>query len=157
MERHFTVSGFLVEADGAALHWHVKSQLWLPAGGHIERDEDPIQAVVREVLEETGIEARVIAPPHPYSYDVPQRLPPPMLIQVYDISFDGPHQHIDLIYALRPVTPGSPLNEEFRWVSEEELRLKAPVSLASCGVDVPIPEDVRLLALEAIRIVREFS
>jgi 8-oxo-dGTP pyrophosphatase MutT (NUDIX family) len=59
MERHFTVSGFLVEGDRTMLHWHKKLQLWLPPGGHIDPDEDPIQAVEREVREETGIEAVV--------------------------------------------------------------------------------------------------
>ena len=32
---------------------------WLPPGGHIEVNEDPIEAVLREVLEETGLEVEV--------------------------------------------------------------------------------------------------
>ena len=65
MRRHFTVSGFVVEGDRTLLHWHQKLQLWLPPGGHIDPDEDPVQATVREVLEETGIAAEVVphAPP----------------------------------------------------------------------------------------------
>ena len=56
MERHFTVSGFVSQAGKTALHWH-RLGLWLPPGGHIEADEDPIQAVLREVQEETGLAA----------------------------------------------------------------------------------------------------
>jgi len=37
---------------------HVKSGLWLPSGGHVEDGEDPRDTVVREALEELGIQAR---------------------------------------------------------------------------------------------------
>jgi 8-oxo-dGTP pyrophosphatase MutT (NUDIX family) len=36
---------------------HVTAKLWLPAGGHVEPDEDPRQTVVRESMEELGIVA----------------------------------------------------------------------------------------------------
>lgn len=36
---------------------HKKAMLWLPAGGHVETDEDPKETVKRECLEELGIEA----------------------------------------------------------------------------------------------------
>jgi len=42
------------------------------------------------------------------------------------------------------------------WVSEGDLRRGEAMPLGSCGVDVPLSEDVRLLALEAIRAVREW-
>ncbi|MEX0750038.1 MAG: NUDIX domain-containing protein [Dehalococcoidia bacterium] len=154
MQRHFTVTGFLVDGDRAALHWHRKNGMWLPAGGHIESDEDPVQAVVREVREETGIDAEVVSPTTMYAFTRPAQLPPPMLILVEDIA-DGPHQHIDMIYALRPVVPGAALAAGFVWVPEEQLRAGEPIALASCGVDTPVAEDVRVLALEAITIVRE--
>ena len=154
MQRHFTVTGFLVEGDRTALHWHRKNQMWLPAGGHIEPDEDPIEAVVREVREETGIEAEVVSRAAVYGFATPPQLPPPMVILVEDIA-EGPHQHIDMIYALRPRSEGSSLSEEFVWVTAAALRANDPVALASCGVDVVVPDDVRALALEAIRVVRE--
>src|SRR4051812_36811324 len=31
---------------------HIKAQLWLPTGGHVEPDEHPNQTVKREVVEE---------------------------------------------------------------------------------------------------------
>src|SRR5687768_3476439 len=31
---------------------HIKAQLWLPSGGHVEKDEDPVQTVRREAKEE---------------------------------------------------------------------------------------------------------
>ncbi|MDP9235961.1 MAG: NUDIX domain-containing protein [Chloroflexota bacterium] len=160
MERHFTVSGFLVEHGRTALHWHRKLQIWLPPGGHIDPDEDMVQAVVREVREETGIAAEIV--PHvelPAFSNLPQ-LPPPLAIIVADVP-DGPHQHIDMSYALRPVAgaPRMPPEEghEFVWVSEAELRSNDLLLVASCGVDIPIAEDVRVIALQAIALVQEKS
>ena len=36
---------------------HIKAQLWLPAGGHVEVDEAPKETARRECIEELGIEA----------------------------------------------------------------------------------------------------
>lgn len=36
---------------------HKKAQLWLPAGGHVEINEDPKTTVKRECLEELGVSA----------------------------------------------------------------------------------------------------
>lgn len=36
---------------------HVKANLWLPAGGHVDQDEDPKVTVERECFEELGIHA----------------------------------------------------------------------------------------------------
>lgn len=36
---------------------HIKAQLWLPSGGHVEPGEDPKATVVREAREELGQEA----------------------------------------------------------------------------------------------------
>lgn len=156
MQRHFTVSGFVVEAGATLLHWHRKNGMWLPPGGHIEPDEDPVQAVVREVLEETGITAEVVPQRTAMPFAVPSQLPAPYTILVEDIA-EGPHQHIDLIYFLRPVA-GAPRAEPqhgdaFVWVTAEQLRRGEALPVASCGVDLPVPEDVRELGLAAIAAV----
>jgi len=36
---------------------HVKAQLWLPSGGHVELKEDPKETVIREAREELGQDA----------------------------------------------------------------------------------------------------
>ena len=58
--RHFTATGFVVHRGRVALHWHPKVKAWLPPGGHIDANEDPVQAVLREIEEETGLEAVVV-------------------------------------------------------------------------------------------------
>ena len=130
MRRHFTVTGFLSHEGRTALHWH-RLQTWLPPGGHIEADEDPIQAVLREVLEETGVRCEVLNAEDRFPHAEPPQLPPPATIGIYDLP-DGDgglreaHQHIDSIYFTRPVAgesvelPGGD-GYEWRWVSEAEL------------------------------------
>lgn len=43
------------EARKVLLVDHKKAQLWLPSGGHVELDEHPADAAVRECLEELGV------------------------------------------------------------------------------------------------------
>src|SRR5689334_17365902 len=109
MERHFTVSGFVVHKEQVALHWHRKVGLWLPAGGHIEANEDPVQAVLREIQEEFSVEAEVmpLAPRVPYA-EGPKQLEPPYTILTF-LFPEPPHEHIDLIYFCRLVSgyPGA--------------------------------------------------
>jgi 8-oxo-dGTP pyrophosphatase MutT (NUDIX family) len=58
--RHFTVAVFVVWEGKVLLHLHRKLGMWLPPGGHIEKNELPNEAAVREVLEETGIRVRLV-------------------------------------------------------------------------------------------------
>ena len=159
VDRHFTVSGFLSHHGRTALHWH-RLGLWLPPGGHIQPNEDPIQAVLREIEEETGVEALVVPTSAPYPHEDPRQLPPPVTVGVYDIEEPGnPHQHIDFVYFTRPRAPGESgppalpgrpdFGEGWRWVSHEELREPGLV-LDGPGGSAPVPEDVRRLALDAI-------
>ena len=61
MDRHFTATGYVVIDNSILLHFHPKVKMWLPPGGHIELNEDPNQAVIREVYEETSIEVELIS------------------------------------------------------------------------------------------------
>ena len=162
VERHFTVSGFVSQQGHTALHWH-RLGLWLPPGGHIEPDEDPITAVLREVREETGLVAEVVPTAHAYAHTQPRQLAPPVTIGVYDIAagdlhLPRAHQHVDFVYFTRPL-PGQALRlpdggDGWRWVPEEALRRRAPLSRPGGGGEAPVPEDVRLLGLDAIAVVR---
>lgn len=166
LERHFTVTGFLSRHGHTALHWH-RLGMWLPPGGHVEPDEDPLAAVLREVQEETGMEAQVIptAPPLPYRH--PPQLPAPVTIGVYDIAArnaEPAHQHIDLVYFTRlagaapaaaaalPALPALPADPGlgWRWVGAAELAPGASLP-GPDGTPAAVPEDVRVLALAAIR------
>jgi 8-oxo-dGTP pyrophosphatase MutT (NUDIX family) len=97
--RHFTVAVFVVHHGRVLLHYHRKLGKWLPPGGHIEDNELPDEAAVREVLEETGIRARLVGP-HGLPIDEPRQLVVPAGIQVESIYPD--HEHIDLVYFAVP-------------------------------------------------------
>jgi 8-oxo-dGTP pyrophosphatase MutT (NUDIX family) len=161
MERHFTATGFVSHDGRTALHWHHLGR-WLPPGGHVEPNEDPVEAVLREVLEETGIAVEVLATAQPSRPTRSTDLPPPVTIGVYDIERDAHgterHQHIDFVYFTRPL-PGASLtlpdgDEGWLWVDEQTLRGSVPIPLPSHGSSEPAPDDVRELGLAAIEAVR---
>lgn len=54
--KHFTATAIIVHDNKALLHLHKKLNIWLPMEGHIDRDELPQDAVLREVKEECGLD-----------------------------------------------------------------------------------------------------
>lgn len=56
----FTVSLFVVQDRKVLVILHRKLGKWLPLGGHIELDEDPEQAALREAREESGLEIELL-------------------------------------------------------------------------------------------------
>jgi len=57
--KHLVSYFVLVDPDHKSilLADHIKAQLWLPSGGHVEPNEDPKQTVIREIQEELDQEA----------------------------------------------------------------------------------------------------
>src|SRR5437773_566799 len=100
VERHHTATAYVVSAGHTLLLWHSKLKMWLPPGGHLEANEDPVQGAIREALEESGLEVSIIPPPGLLDCRGPAILPPPAVILVEDIIRpDQPfHQHIDHVY-----------------------------------------------------------
>ncbi len=152
--RHFTATGFVVNSGAVLLHWHAKVKAWLPPGGHIEENEDPVQAVLREIEEETGVQAEVVPTGPSLDLDYPNQVHSPFTIMVEDIHdpMDGYHQHIDSIYFCRLTGPASPLNDGWMWVDRDALLSEAPLQSGDSPSEPP-PEDVRVLALRALEFV----
>ena len=160
MKRHMTVTAFVSREGCTLLHWHAKNRMWLPPGGHIEPEEDPIQALCREAEEETGLAIEVLPSSDSFPYEEPEQLPAPVTIMVEDIPAtpeEPAHQHIDLVYFARPDKSASNtfLSEGWRWVSEQELQSNTALNTENGAAPVPAPEDVRVLGLAAIRAARE--
>lgn len=149
--RHFTVTAFVSTPQATLLHWHRKVGLWLPPGGHIEPGEDPVQAVLREALEETGLEIDILHSAPCYQFTEPPQVTPPVTIMVEPMeeSNEGPaHQHIDMIYFARPPAAGIAIDEPWRWISREQLARNEPI-VAESGESC-ISEDVRVLGIASI-------
>jgi 8-oxo-dGTP diphosphatase len=128
--RHFTASAVVLDGDQVLLVHHRKLGVWLQPGGHIEPNEDPVQAVRREVREEVGLDVEILGEPR-FSFSHPEVsvIDPPFTILVEDIDdpTDGRHQHIDLIYVCRPASAAAPsrpaeYDGKSRWVPVATLR-----------------------------------
>ncbi len=68
---------------------HKKAQLWLPSGGHVELNEDPKEAVIRECLEEFFVEADFL-------YETPI-----FLTSTMTVGLTAGHTDISLWYVLK--------------------------------------------------------
>lgn len=94
-----TVGVFIVhpESKRVLLRYHDKYDMWLMPGGHIELDETPQQAALREVKEEVGLDVVLHAKPMPDVDGAKRQL---LIVPEYmDIHHTSPeHRHIIMVY-----------------------------------------------------------
>jgi 8-oxo-dGTP pyrophosphatase MutT (NUDIX family) len=128
--RHFVATTYIVYDGATALHPHERLDMWLPPGGHIDRDELPHEAATREVREETGLAVELLTESGNVSSATVRSLPEPAHLLLEDINrYDGHvgHQHIDFVYfgavesrALEP-SDGERPADDWAWFTPEEL------------------------------------
>lgn len=144
LTRDWTVATFVIHEGKVLLLWHEKLQMWLPPGGHVEPNELPDEAAVREVLEETGIPVVLLSQPALPPMPGPRQLARPEGIQLEQI---GPnHEHIDLVYFARPVDP-----EQAQPTTEREVRQVGWYSLAEAD-SLPLTEEIRTWVRRALTV-----
>ena len=49
--RHFTATTYVIHEGKVLMHLHKSLGVWLPVGGHIDENETPEQAALREIKE----------------------------------------------------------------------------------------------------------
>jgi 8-oxo-dGTP diphosphatase len=77
-----------IAEERALLGYHIAADMWLPPGGHVETDEHPTDAAMREYVEELGI--------------VPVLLGnAPLLASVEPVLGPGSHTDMTLWYAFQ--------------------------------------------------------
>lgn len=99
---------------------HIKAELWLPSGGHVEKNEHPKKAVEREIREELNREA-VFLSPDPF-----------FITQTITVGKTAGHTDVSLWYILQGNSGQSVEYEKqefngYEWFDYEEI-LNEPVS-----------------------------
>jgi 8-oxo-dGTP pyrophosphatase MutT (NUDIX family) len=127
----FTVAVFVVQEDKVLLVLHRRLGKWLPLGGHIELDEDPEQAALREVREESGLDVVLLGERPPTTEPGTRALIAPRFLDIHRIS--DSHEHIGMIYFAYPRAGSVRLAEaehhDIRWCSRSDLdQLTPPIS-----------------------------
>jgi len=142
----FTVAIFVVHDGKVLLIHHRKLDKWLPLGGHIELDEDPEQAALREAKEESGLDVELLGERPPTTGPGTRALITPRFLDIHRIN--ETHEHIGMIYWARPkvgsvrcadrtpqrgvrtnLTLATGEHHDIRWCSAEELdKLQPPMS-----------------------------
>ena len=130
----------------------------MPPGGHLDPNEDPVAAAIREVREETGLNVELLPSKRAYDFAEPAQIAPPVTILVEDVEdADGPHHHIDFIYFARPLQAEElrpiPEVDSWTWVAAEQI--ERGESLPYQDGSAPVPQDVAVPALAAIRAEQE--
>jgi 8-oxo-dGTP pyrophosphatase MutT (NUDIX family) len=118
----FTVGCFIVFDDKVLLVNHPRYDMWLPPGGHIELDEDPEEALFREIKEETGLDVEIIATKPDLNFPHTKYIYIPAYISVHDANL--PHRHIGLTYFGRAKNASHLKSDEHtdtKWFSAEEM------------------------------------
>ena len=82
----FTVAIFVVHEGRVLLIHHRKLDKWLPLGGHIELDEDPEQAALREAREESGFEVELLGERPPTTGPGTRALIAPRFLDIHRIT-----------------------------------------------------------------------
>ena len=129
----FTVAIFVVHENKVLLVHHRQLDKWLPLGGHIELDEDPETAALREAREESGLAVELIGERPPTTAPGTRALIAPRFLDIHRIT--DTHDHIGMIYWARPkngaLTLAATEHHDIRWCSSADLEtLQPPLSNA---------------------------
>jgi 8-oxo-dGTP pyrophosphatase MutT (NUDIX family) len=130
---------FIVFNGKVLMRLHEKYNIWLPPGGHVELDESPEDAVIREAEEEVGLHVKLwnsaecafwkIGAADANGY---RELMPPVFMNMHVISPD--HRHISMVYFAvsetnEVIQPDSHERTQCRWFSEDEIKTAESMTL----------------------------
>ncbi|WP_022873868.1 NUDIX hydrolase [Nesterenkonia alba] len=134
MKKQFTATGYVVnpERTRMLMIFHKGLQCWLPPGGHVDPDEFPSDTVLREIREETGVEAHHIGTGSldlQLNGSTESQLPLPfaMAAQLIPESHkDIEHIHMDMMYLLEAADDATITAQESevdaaQWFTQQEI------------------------------------
>jgi len=140
MKTDLVVAGYIIHNNKVLLIHHKKLNLWLPPGGHIDKNETPDEALKREIKEELNLDIEILNKNNlSKEGNVEEELAVPFHVNIHNV---GDHNHCCFFYICKPlnienlIVDKSELNE-YDWFSVEELNQER------------IPIDVRNIAIRA--------
>ncbi len=125
MKTDLVVGGYTIHNDKVLLIHHRKLDLWLPPGGHIDKDETPDDALIRELKEELNLDIEILNRNDvPCEGNLRKILAIPFHVNVHSV---GDHDHCCFFYVCKPKNPekisaNQSELKNFAWFSIEELQ-----------------------------------
>lgn len=142
----FVSTAFIVHRDKVLLVHHRILKTWLPVGGHIELDEDPIEALYREIQEEAGIfknDLEIMSNKPNIKSTRQKFLYTPNYLDIH--NFSDTHRHVSLTYFVKSKTDKLVHNDRehigIKWFTKQEIE-SGKYELLS---------QIEFLALESLR------
>lgn len=147
MKTDLVVAGYTVHKGKVLLIHHRKSNLWLPPGGHIDENEVPNDALLREIKEELNLDIEIVDMGDvPRPTNVLRHLAPPFHVNVH---MAGDHKHCCFYYLCSVKEPTIKHNKlevkDFMWFSPKDLDNEL------------VPPDVKDIALKALELSARFQ
>lgn len=119
----FVVSIFVCHQGRVLLVYHKKYNEWLPIGGHIDLNEDPEIALLKEIDEESGLRVKILADRPAIGHPGVKPIWTPSYVDVHRIT--DVHKHIAFIYFGISRSDKVRLCErehrEYRWFTEKDI------------------------------------
>ncbi len=147
MKLDLCVGGYIINGNKVLLVHHKFLGMWLPVGGHIDKDETPDDALIREVKEELNLDVEILNNQDlPVNGKIKRNLANPFYVNVHNV---GDHDHCGFFYICK-VKDISILKIEkkelndFNWFTKEDLIKK------------DISEDVKNQAMKALELFKKF-
>lgn len=120
---------YLTKKNKVLLSWNKNMNTWIPVGGHIEPGENPVEALRREVKEETGCEFTLLGAQNDYGH---AQILENAIIQIEKVPHHGEHINTLLFGEITAeTTEETDEGEKLKWFSLEELEKEKPKMLTN--------------------------
>jgi len=141
--RHFTSSVYIVYNNKVLMHKHKKYGIILPVGGHIDSDELPSEAAIREAKEESGLDIELYNSNtfKEENFENSVELNQGEHLNLHSV---GPqHEHIDFVFYAKSknddLNPDKGESKDFYWFSKNDIEK-----------EVSLKDEAKVYALEAL-------
>lgn len=146
----FTAEVFIVYKDKVLLRFHDKYNMWLSVGGHIELDEDPNEAALREAREEVGLDVQLYDGHRLYARESEgyKELIPPHFMNIHKIN--DVHRHITMTFFAKSQSDVAMPSDDDERVDNWKWMTKSEILAAD-----DMKESIKVYALKALEVLGE--